>query len=151
MEVLVSGEGQPFELLDRVRDAVLFTLEAESAPPDAEVSVSLVDDSAMAEMNERYRQAEGPTDVLAFAYGPDGASDGDAFALGDVAIAPAVAARQAAELGVSAEDEIELLAVHGALHLLGHEHDTDARAEAMEQRQREILLAFRRRSGPAGK
>jgi probable rRNA maturation factor len=152
MEVLVSGDDVRGELLDRVRDAVAFALEAEGAPDDVEVSASLVGEAEIAELNKRYRGVSGPTDVLAFAYEDEAQRpSGAAFALGDIAISPAVAARQAAELGSSVEDEIEMLAVHGTLHLLGYEHGAadnaaaDPAGDEMEQRQREILQALRRR------
>jgi probable rRNA maturation factor len=59
--------------------------------------------------------------------------------LGDVVICPAVAARNAVDHGVTFDDEIALLVVHGILHLLGMDHEIDAEAERMEQRERQLL------------
>lgn len=149
MEVTVSGRGFDPGWLDATRDAVAFALEAEGVPADVEVAVALVDDSAMAAMNSQYRGVEGPTDVLAF---PCEAIDeerpaGSEIAIGDIAIAPAIAMSQAEALGGTVEEELELLAVHGTLHLLGYDHQGGDAARAMEQRQTEILAALRRRRG----
>jgi len=65
--------------------------------------------------------------------------------LGDVILSPAYIKRQAEELGESFEDELALMVVHGVLHLLGYEHDTDEDARTMEQREAEILRSVGRR------
>jgi probable rRNA maturation factor len=142
MEVAVRGREEPVEWLDTVRDAVTFTLEAEEAPVEAEVGVAFVSEEEMASLNEQYRGIEGPTDVLAFAYAAQTRLEGE-LELGDIAICGAVAERQAVEVGHSVIDELRVLAVHGALHLLGREHSTDEEAETMEQREREILTALK--------
>ena len=122
-------------------------MAAEGKPAASEVSVSFVDDEAMAELNEGFRGRSGPTDVLSFECdslddgfpgGPEGA-----FELGDVVIAPDVAERQCAQFGNSFEEDVELLLVHGLLHLCGYDHLEDAEAEAMEARERALLAAFR--------
>jgi probable rRNA maturation factor len=64
--------------------------------------------------------------------------------LGDVVVCPSVAARNATDHGVSLEDEVALLVVHGLLHLLGMDHGEDDEAETMEQRERELLARFHR-------
>ena len=64
--------------------------------------------------------------------------------LGDVVICPVVAARNAVDNGVTFDDEIALLVVHGILHLLGMEHDADADAERMERREQQLLDRFYR-------
>ena len=90
----------------------LATLE----PSSAEVSVALVDDVCIAALNQRFLDEPGPTDVLAFSLG-DGAD-----VVGDVYVGFEQAARQAEELGVSVEEELVRLAIHGTLHVLGHDH-----------------------------
>lgn len=142
MEVAVRGREEPIEWLDAVRDAVAFTLEAEDAPRTGEVGIAFVSEDEMASLNEQYRGIEGPTDVLAFAYPGETGPEGE-LQVGDIAICATVAERQAVEVGHSVADELQILAVHGALHLLGHEHATDEQAESMEQREREILTALR--------
>lgn len=99
--------------------------------PLAELSIVVVDEDAMAELHEKWMGEPGPTDVLAFPMDelrPGGGARGDAEGpsdpalLGDVVLCPQVAARQAAEAGHSAQDELELLCTHGILHLLGYDH-----------------------------
>jgi probable rRNA maturation factor len=113
--------------------------------PLAELSVLLVDEKAMTELHERWMGEPGPTDVLAFPMDElrpphlGGANVGRAGAeepgpdpglLGDVVLCPQVAATQAKEAGHSTQAELEMLAVHGILHLLGYDHaEPDEKAE----------------------
>jgi probable rRNA maturation factor len=103
------------------------------------VSVLLVDDAAMAELNQAYRGVAGPTDVLAFPMteGRFGKLDGDL--LGDVVISVETAARQAA-CGVRAE--LALLMVHGILHLLGYDHGTPDERRTMRRKEAALLAAL---------
>jgi probable rRNA maturation factor len=94
-----------------------------------EVSLSIVDESEMTDLHRRYMHQEGPTDVLSF---PMDEPDGGVHVLGDVVIAPAVAARNNPG---DPEGELRLLVVHGVLHLLGYDHERDAEREAMWARQ----------------
>lgn len=98
--------------------------------PRVELSVSLVEREEMAALHERYLGEPGPTDVLSF---PQDEEAGDGMELlGDVVICPAVAAEQ-----VGGESEIRLLLVHGILHLLGYDHETDEdRAEMWKRQER---------------
>lgn len=95
--------------------AVRRTLEAEGHS-EAQVSLALLADPEMRELNRRYLGKDQPTDVLAFSLG-----DGDDV-VGDVYVGSEQAARQAAELGIALEEELVRLAVHGTLHVLGHGH-----------------------------
>jgi len=86
----------------------------------AEVAVSLVGPQTMRQLNRKYRHQDKPTDVLSFTMneqGPDGQ-----YYLGDIIICPQVASRQAKQQGHSLSRELEILAIHGYLHLLGFEH-----------------------------
>ena len=129
-----------------------FVLAREDKPFNTEVSISFVTDEAIAELNERYRHKEGPTDVLSFE--GDGVDDDlsamtlaedPVYELGDVVIAPDVASRQTREFGTTFEEEISLLLVHGLLHLCGYDHIEDDEAEVMEKREAEILEAWSKR------
>jgi len=107
------------------------------------LSVALVDDDEMTHLNEQYRGIVGPTDVLSFGCDdPCPAASDEPIAIGDVIIAPDVARKQAAELGTTVEDELDLLLVHGILHLLGYDHESDADAAAMQARERVLLDAW---------
>ena len=125
----------------KVKRAVLATLGAEGAEA-REVSVLLTDDREIHALNREYRHKDKPTDVLAFAL--DEAEGGDLDpSLGDVVISVERARAQATSRRVSLDAELELLAVHGTLHLLGYDHDVPDRARVMRNRTR----AIRRRLG----
>ncbi len=96
----------------------------------AELSVSFVDDAEMTALHERYMDEAGPTDVLSFALEDE--MDGDVPLLGDVVIAPAVAARNNPG---NPQAELRLLLAHGILHLLGFDHEDDTGKAAMWARQ----------------
>lgn len=120
-----------------------FALTMEGVPDETELSIALVDEDEIATLNERYRGITGPTDVLSFGCDEPCPTPGDEpITLGDVIIAPTVAERQAAELGHSVEYELDVLLVHGVLHLLGYDHVADDDASVMEARQAAILDAY---------
>lgn len=121
-----------------------FVLEREEAPPTVELSIALVDLAEMTELNGQYRGVVGPTDVLSFECDELCAvfDSNEPIMLGDVVIAPEVAEAQAAEYGHTVEEELNLLLVHGVLHLLGYDHEVDADAEVMQTRERALLLAW---------
>jgi len=98
-------------------------LAEQRVPGDMEVALLLVDESTIAGLNAKHLGHEGPTDVLAFPIDEPGESPpaGPAI-LGDVVLCPAVAHRQAAERGGVPHEEMQLLTVHGLLHLLGMDH-----------------------------
>ena len=99
---------------------------------DAELSLSLVTEDEIAELRERYMGEAGPTDVLSFPLGEDDRDEHGVRILGDVVIAPAVAARNNPENPAA---ELRLLVVHGILHLLGHDHTGEVQRKEMWVRQ----------------
>ena len=109
---------------------------AEPAEPGSSLVVCLVSDRKMRELNRRYRGHDRPTDVLSFPSGEEPAPEGEQH-LGDVVISVPTAARQASAAGSSLEREIKTLALHGYLHLLGYDHETDD--GAMMRRQRRLV------------
>ncbi len=166
IDVFVADEQSDHPVaVDRWSALARAVLTAEGLRDDMEISVLFVDEPAMAALNERFLEEEGPTDVLAFPIedevdrggrSPDEGGTGptsmepdtaEHLLLGDVVICPAVAARNAVEHGVTFDDEIALLVVHGILHLLGMDHAGDAEAERMERRERELLDRYYRRPG----
>ena len=104
----------------------------------AELSLVLVSDRVMHELNRRWRGKNRPTDVLAFSQ-REGAGAAPVGLLGDVVISVDTARRQAAALGHSVAVEAERLLVHGLLHLLGYDHERSA-AEARRMRRKERAL-----------
>ena len=120
----------------------------EEGPARAEVSVLLTDDATVHEMNRAYRGYDRPTDVLSFALQeqiPDAppmpALPGQPVLLGDVIISIDTAERQANALGITLESELALLTVHGILHLLGYEDETESGAARMRVREQAVLGA----------
>jgi len=113
-------------------EMVAAQLLAEVGKPDAEVSVLLTDDSGIHTLNRQWRNIDKPTDVLSWPMEEE-------VLLGDVAISVDTAARQANAREWPIEEEIALLLVHGILHLLGYEDDTEEGAEAMRVVERRLL------------
>ena len=111
-----------------------FTISRMRVHPQAVLCLKLVDEQTMADYNKRFMGKTGPTDVLAFPMdelrpGRSG-EDPPEGVVGDVVLAPVVAARQAGEAGHSTVDEMHLLTIHGILHLLGYDHaEPDAHRE----------------------
>jgi probable rRNA maturation factor len=97
-----------------------------------ELSLSLVDEIEMAGLHERYMHEPGPTDVLTFPLDDDDRTEDGDRVLGDVVIAPAVAARNNPDDPLA---ELRLLVVHGVLHILGYDHEGDAERADMWARQ----------------
>jgi probable rRNA maturation factor len=136
-------------------------LEAEGAR--GELSIRFVDEATIADLNRRFLDEDGPTDVLSFPIdedvveagrwpdnstsrpeGPEAESPEIPTLIGDIVICPAVAARNAPGHAGTLDDELALLVVHGILHLLGMDHADDEEAEAMGRRERELLARFHR-------
>jgi probable rRNA maturation factor len=113
-----------------------------------ELSIALVDDAAMRELNWTYRGKNRPTDVLAFAMregehmGSAGLVDG---VLGDVVISVDTARRQAKKRKRPLLDEMTMLLAHGLLHLLGYDHDTKPKEKVMFAKARDLEQAAARR------
>ena len=106
---------------------------------EAELSVLLTNDDRMAELNENWRGKPGPTNVLSF----PGELDGPGPALlGDIAIAFETVWGEARDARISVSNHLSHLVVHGTLHLLGYDHESDPEAEAMERMETEILASL---------
>jgi probable rRNA maturation factor len=102
---------------------------------EGEVALVLSGDRLLRRLNRRYRGKDAPTDVLSFP------ADGAEGALGDIVISLDTAARNARGLGRTLPQELDVLALHGFLHVLGHDHETDDGAmDRIERRLRRRLL-----------
>ena len=127
---------------DEMERIAALVLDEEGVTRPCLVSVSVVDDDRMHELNLEWRGKDRATDVLSLeCERPDDPdlADGEPCELGDIVLAPAYIERQAEELGTTAADETRLLFVHGMLHLLGYDHIADDEAEVMEAREDELL------------
>ena len=145
MLISITSHREPeFLELSTFERLAAFALEREDAPENSELSIAVVDLAEMTDLNMRYRGMTGPTDVLSFGCDDPCAvvNPGESVTLGDVVIAPEVAEAQAAEYGHTVEEELNLLLVHGVLHLLGYDHEADEDATAMQLREQSILLAW---------
>ncbi len=138
VEVSVAPGVSPPVDAGRVEAAVRHVLGAEGVE-EAEISVALLDDAAIAAMNQEYLEHEGPTDVITFAM-----HEGDEPPLGDIYVGVEQAVRQSAEFGATPAEEVLRLAVHGTLHVLGYEHPEGAERVESEMfiRQEELLRSF---------
>ena len=105
-----------------------------------EITVRVVDEAESRALNHRYRGRDYATNVLSFPFEPPpGLSAEEAGVIGDLAVCAPVVAREAAEQGKPEADHWAHMLVHGALHLIGYDHQHDAEAERMEDEERRIL------------
>ena len=133
------GEGvEPPVDPERVEAAVRHVLREEGVEA-GEISIALVDDATIAQLNQEYLSHEGPTDVISFALHDEGEE-----MVGDVYVGVDQARRQAAEFGATPAEEVLRLAVHGTLHVLGYEHPEgeDRAGSPMFVRQEALLKEF---------
>lgn len=125
------------ELLDQLHRAALLTLSHQRVPTPAGLTILLTGDEALQLMNREFRGYDQPTDVLSFESDLEIPDVGRY--LGDIAIALPTALNQAADHNHSGRRELELLTVHGVLHLLGHDHGEEEEKAVMWRAQDEIL------------
>ncbi len=121
-----------------VRDAVTAAASALSTA-DSEVSIVLADDSAMADLNRDWRGIDKPTNVLSFPASGHKASGSSRF-LGDIVIAYETLVRECDDEHRKFLHHLAHLTVHGFLHLVGYDHETDAQAEEMEGLESKIMM-----------
>jgi probable rRNA maturation factor len=142
------------DLLDerRTQRLAAFVLQRMRVHPQAELCVTAVDEDTIAELNAKWMEKDGPTDVLAFPMDelrPGKVNEEpEEGVLGDLVLSPAVAVRQAEEAvakgqtGYTAIDELDMLTVHGILHLLGYDHAEPEEHEEMFGLQARLLAEW---------
>lgn len=148
--VAVTTAGGPFDgasaaTMRRRATKMVGALVAEGrVAAGAELSVALVDDARIHDLNKTYRKKDKPTDVLAFAMqeGEGGAHQG---LLGDVILSVDTARRQAKAAKRPLLDELTMLLAHGILHLIGYDHRNDREERVMVAKTRELEAAARSR------
>jgi probable rRNA maturation factor len=139
----VAPEGLAEDVANLLATAVNATLAYEQTDLPVELSLLLTDDEQIRQLNRDFRQEDKPTDVLSFPAGEEGPEMGEFIPyLGDIAISVPYAARQAAQAGHDLAGELQLLAVHGVLHLLGHDHLEPEAKEAMWAAQTAVLATL---------
>ena len=127
----------PSALIERAVQASL-AHHASREPLDADLSVVLTDDAKLHELNRDYLGVDAPTDVLSFPASETDPETGARY-LGDILISIPRAQAQATAAGHALESEVQLLVVHGVLHLLGHDHADSKEKARMWKAQSEIL------------
>jgi probable rRNA maturation factor len=134
-----SGELVP---TDGVRDLLQSALIELKLNPECEVNLVFVDIEEMTELHIKWMNEGGPTDVLSFPMDmPE--SGNEAVTLGDIVIAPVVAAQQAATAGHSIDHEIFILAAHGLLHILGYDHAISSQEKVMFALQEKLVKNYK--------
>ncbi|UQD52793.1 rRNA maturation RNase YbeY [Bacillus methanolicus] len=132
----------------RIKELLLFAARSEQLEEDCELSVTFVSNERIQEINREYRDKDRPTDVISFAMEELGEGEVELVGadmprvLGDIIISVPKAREQAEEYGHSFMRELGFLSVHGFLHLLGYDHETDEQEKEMFSRQRKILDEF---------
>jgi probable rRNA maturation factor len=123
---------------DLLKRAVNATLVHQSASLDSELTIVLTDDARLHELNRDYLGVDAPTDVLSFPASETDPETGARY-IGDILISVPRAQAQADTGGYPLESEVQLLVVHGVLHLLGHDHAQAKEKARMWKAQAEIL------------
>ncbi|PYT92961.1 MAG: rRNA maturation RNase YbeY [Acidobacteria bacterium] len=148
---MILNQQREVRVAMRPLESFLRKVKRELGVNESEVTVCLVSDKAMARLNESFRNKKGPTDVLSFPTvarprpvrvrrGLHAANSGEHQYLGDIAISPATARRYATSHDRTVASELRVLIVHGVLHLLGYDHETD-RGE-MDKIERKLRKRF---------
>ena len=140
MEVLIDNRQDklkiPLKKIQKTARAVLNALDF----PDGELSILIVDDQQIADLNLTYLNRKGPTNVIAFPM-RDGQFDViTPNLLGDVVISIETAQQEAHAAGINLQNRFDQLLIHGILHLLGYDHEqTTAEAQRMEEKSKSLL------------
>ncbi len=141
VEVQMAETAVYDQYTEKVKTAVITTLQQQSIAPPAAATVVLTDDATVRQLNRDYRATDAPTDVLSFPAG-DSMPGMEALYLGDIIISVPFAVQQAVASGHSPIAELQLLAVHGTLHLLGHDHVDEDEKERMWAVQTAVLTTL---------
>ena len=129
----------------RIKSIAKYSLDKLGMHPDCELSISLVEEAEMSSLHMQWMDESGPTDVLSFPMDelkPNSAAQGPGV-LGDIVLCPSFAKAQAEQAGHSLQEELELLTVHGVLHLLGFDHRESEEERIMFAMQNEYLKGWR--------
>jgi probable rRNA maturation factor len=135
----INADDQPHKIdRARLKKAVRLVLH-DAAIQLAEISIAVVTDDRIHELNRQYLQHDYPTDVLSFILD----YDEEAHSLdGQIIVSADYAAREAARYGWTTDDELLLYVIHGCLHLVGHDDSTPEAKDAMRQAETRHLAAF---------
>lgn len=140
MEVLIENRQNRHKLSDqKIQTTARHILNA-LGYPDAQLSILIVDDDQIAELNETYLNHSGPTNVISFPMQEGRFSDITPGLLGDVVISADTAHREAVDAEMEMTDRFDQLLIHGILHLVGYDHvNSEEAAAAMEKKSNELM------------
>jgi probable rRNA maturation factor len=140
MEILTDNRQSKYKISQKkIQQTVQVILDALDFP-EGEISILFVDDPQIEELNRKYLNRQGPTNVIAFAMRDGEFSHLTPHLLGDVVISTDTIAREAQNSGIPFEQRINELLVHGILHLFGYDHEKSRQdARKMEKKGRELL------------
>ena len=141
MRIQIENRQHQHKILKRSLRKIAQKILDVSGYPDAELSILILDNSGIQEVNRQYLHRNRPTNVISFAMQEGEGAGLLPLVLGDVVISAERAATDAAEAGIPFEHELWFLLVHGVLHLLGYDHERGSAedAELMEARETEIF------------
>ncbi|WP_277713626.1 rRNA maturation RNase YbeY [Bacillus atrophaeus] len=145
IDIIDETESVAEEMLKEVEKLLQFVAEREGVQDQAEVSVTIVTNDEIQQINKEYRGKDTPTDVISFALEEEGEDEVEIVGaemppvLGDIIISADRTKEQAEEYGHSFLRELGFLAVHGFLHLLGYDHMTKEQEEEMFTKQKDLL------------
>ena len=144
MEILTDNRQSKYKISQKkIKQTVQVILDALDFP-EGEISILFVDDPQIEELNRKYLNRQGPTNVIAFAMRDGEFSHLTPHLLGDVVISTDTIAREAQNSGITFERRINELLVHGILHLFGFDHEKSVQdARRMEKKSRELLKLIR--------
>lgn len=147
MSIELNNESGIDVPLEGLHDLVRFAFDQLRVNPEADVAIVAVDEAAMEQLHIQWMDEPGPTDVLSFPMDelrpPKPGEEPAMGVLGDIVLCPTVAAKQAVAAGHSVEAELQLLTVHGLLHLLGYDHAEPDEEKEMFGLQDSLLAQFR--------
>jgi len=151
MEVLISNEQEKIEISEDlkqlIKQVVEETLALEQVDKPVEVSIALVDNDEIRQLNKKYRQIDSATDVLSFPFIEDWRKwepqpYEEKMVLGDIIISLEKAVEQAENYGHSLERELAFLTAHGVLHLLGYDHKEEEERKLMRGKEELVLSSL---------
>ena len=144
--IILSNEQEKvkltFTLKRLIKKAIVTALRYEKFDRSAEVSVTVVDNEAIREMNREHRKIDRATDVLSFPMFDEDFDDGEDAILGDIVLSLEKAVEQSEAYGHSLKREVAFLTVHSVLHLLGYDHEEGKAEESEMFEKQEAILAI---------
>jgi len=152
VRIQIENRQRKLKILKRPLRKIAQKILSDLGYPEAELSILILDNPGIQEINRDYLQRDRPTNVISFAMQEGAGGAVQPQLLGDVVISAQRAAEDAAEAAIPFEHELVFLLLHGILHLLGYDHERGSQedAERMERLEREIFARLRQEDLSAG-